>query len=324
MTTVRRRQSNRHLPPCVYVKHGAYWLVKKGKWTRLGDDLPTALSAYANHAKTPVQGMPALIERWLEDVTPTIKPATQTLYKQAATRLAEVFREFEPAQVTAQDVDRWMLAEAYRPSWANRMRDVLKLIMDKAILMGLTQANPVTVVKRHKVADRTRYITDAEYQAISNNTTPVLKIVMGLCYHTGQRISDILGIRLADLTDDGITFTQQKTGARLTVEWTPELLKLKDDAKGMGGNVRGMHLLCYNGRPWAYRTIYKQWRAACKAAGVDNAHIHDLRAKSLTDANRQGLDAQALAGHTNRKMTDHYVKQRTIPLVKSPKFGTKY
>jgi integrase len=324
MNPVRRRQSNRHLPPCVYVKHGAYWLVKKGKWTRLGDDLPTALREYANRSTTTKNGMAALIERWLEDVTPTIKKSTLTLYKQASVRIGEVFEEFDPAQITAQDVAEWMLSESYRPSWANRMRDVLKLIIDKAILMGLTQANPVTVVKRHKVADRTRYIADTEYQAISANATPVLRIVMGLCYHTGQRISDILAIRLADLKDSGIEFEQQKTGARLTVEWTPELRKLIDDAKGMGGNVRGMHLLCYNGRPWAYRTIYRQWRVACKAAGVANAHIHDLRAKSLTDANQQGLDAQALAGHTNRKMTDHYVKQRTIPLVKSPRFGTKY
>jgi len=43
----------------------------------------------------------------------------------------------------------------------------------------------------------------------------------------------------------------------------------------------------------------------------------------LTDADRQGLNAQALAGHINAKMTAHYIKEREIPVVKSPSFGAR-
>lgn len=44
---MRPRKKDRHLPPCMYLKHGAYYLVRKGKWERLGSDFQEALLAYA-------------------------------------------------------------------------------------------------------------------------------------------------------------------------------------------------------------------------------------------------------------------------------------
>ena len=41
----------------------------------------------------------------------------------------------------------------------------------------------------------------------------------------------------------------------------------------------------------------------------------DLRAKALTDAKAQGLDAQKLAGHATEGMTAHYTKSRTVEMV---------
>jgi hypothetical protein len=56
------------------------------------------------------------------------------------------------------------------------------------------------------------------------------------------------------------------------------------------------------------------WDRACARAAppVQDAHFHDLRAKALTDAKRQGKDAQALAGHADPKMIAHYTKAREI------------
>ena len=44
---MRPRQKDRHLPPCVYHRHGAFYLVKRGKWTRLADEYHAALIVYA-------------------------------------------------------------------------------------------------------------------------------------------------------------------------------------------------------------------------------------------------------------------------------------
>ena len=63
---MRPRKTDRHLPPCVYLRHGAYYLVRRGKWTRLAADLPEALKEYARLHAQPSGGMAALIDRHIE------------------------------------------------------------------------------------------------------------------------------------------------------------------------------------------------------------------------------------------------------------------
>lgn len=46
MRVGRVRKSNRHLPRGVYAHHGAYWLVRDAKWTRLAKDFGAAMAEY--------------------------------------------------------------------------------------------------------------------------------------------------------------------------------------------------------------------------------------------------------------------------------------
>lgn len=57
--------------------------------------------------------------------------------------------------------------------------------------------------------------------------------------------------------------------------------------------VRGLTLFYGRGdRQYADLGISAMFRRVCKQAGVEDFHIHDIRAKSLTDASLQGLDVQ--------------------------------
>jgi hypothetical protein len=53
---MRPRKRDRHLPPCVYQRHGAYYLVRRGKWISLGRDLPAALAQYARQIAPAARG----------------------------------------------------------------------------------------------------------------------------------------------------------------------------------------------------------------------------------------------------------------------------
>ena len=72
------------------------------------------------------------------------------------------------------------------------------------------------------------------------------------------------------------------------------------------------------GRRICDRTIRDKWERACKLSSVQDAHIHDLRAMAITAARAQGLDAQALAGHTSPAMTRRYLDSKEVPVVDSP------
>ncbi len=80
--------------------------------------------------------------------------------------------------------------------------------------------------------------------------------------------------------------------------------------------VHSLYLFCNRrGQKYTYDGFASLWRRVVEKSGVDDVHFHDIRAKSLTDAQRQGRDAQMLGGHETRSMTDHYIKQRRVEKV---------
>ncbi len=316
----RHRTTDKHLPPCVYHKHGAFWLVKRGKWERLSDSLPEALAEYARRTQTYQKGsMPELIDRVLMHISAKIKPNTQAQYRIAGEKLKKYLAEFSPEQVKQKHVAAIKVHMAETPNMANRVLSVLRIVFQYAVEWQLCESNPCIGIKRHAEAKRDRYITDAEYSAIYAAAPPRLQIIMDLLYLTGQRIGDVLRIRYADITQDGIAFTQEKINARLVVGWSPDLRAIVERARTLHGNLRALSLLHNRrGKVPDYSTTKIQWNKACSKAGVADAHIHDLRAKSLTDAKRQGFNAQMLAGHTSEAMTARYIRLREIPQVDGP------
>lgn len=319
----RRRTTDKHLPPCVYHKHGAFWLVKRGKWEKLAATLPDALAEYARRIQTHSSGsMPALIDRVLAHHSPKLATSTQSQYHIAGEKLKKFMADFTPEQVKSKHVAAIKLHLADTPNMANRVLSVLRIVFQYAVEWQLCESNPCVGIKRHDEAKRTRYITDEEYAAIYAAAPPRLQIIMDMLYLTGQRIGDVLRIRYADIDQDGITFMQQKTGASLLVRWSPDLRATVERARNLHGNLRALTLLHNRrGKTPDYSTTKIQWNRACEKAGVTDAHIHDLRAKSLTHAKQQGFNPQTLAGHTSEAMTDRYIRLRETPQVDGPKLA---
>jgi len=319
---MRPRKTDRHLPPCVYHRHGAYHLVKRGKWTRLGADLGEALREYARVIDQPAGGMAALIEDAMALILKGKAAQTVAQYQVAARRLQTIFAEYGPHQVAARDVMQLRRHYADSPATANRIISVLRQVMDYALEQELIESNPCVGIKRVPQQARTRRIEREEFGAIRKHADALLAVIMDLCYLTGQRIGDVLKIKRADLRDEGIFVEQEKTGARLLVAWTPELREAVESAKAMWGATPGLYLLRgRNFQPPTYTMIWKRWRKACADAGVTDANIHDLRAMSGTDAEAQGMDPQKLLGHSDGKMTKRYLRDKTVVIVDGPSFG---
>lgn len=320
----RPRSSQRHLPPCVYLKHGAYWLVKKGKWTRLGDDLATALVEYAKTVEAPRGGMDDLIERAFKahSTNPKRPLAANTVaqYRIAADILKRKLLQFSPEQVKSKHVAGIKASMADRPNMSNRVTSFLSTVFSYAVEWQEVESNPCVGVRRHEESRRDRLLSDEEWNSIHAAAGPRLRVIMELQYLTGQRIGDVLAIRRNQVTDDGLVFQQQKTGARLVVRWSPQLRATVEAAEALSaGKPSALTLLRgrYNGAP-DYRSVQTQWREACAAAGVEDARLNDTRARSATTADAQGRDAQALLGHASANMTRRYLRDRSANEVRGP------
>lgn len=315
----RPRKHNRHLPPCVYLKHGAYYLVRRGVWTRLASELPAALAEYARLHGQPQDGMAELIEDALPYITKGRKPATVKLYTLAARKLQAIFSEFAPSQVTPAHVAQMRMALSDTPSMANRSVAVLRLVFKWGVNQQRVDSNPAIGAEREKERPRTRRITEQEYRAIRAKASERLQIVMELCYCTAQRVGDVLTLKREHLLDDGVYIRQAKTGTEVLVAWNSRLRAAVDAAKGAHGKVASQYVVKGDDtRPRSYAAVYKDWRRACEAAGVQGANIHDLRAMAGSDAKKQGLDARALLGHTTERQTATYLRDRELKPVEGP------
>ncbi|AMW64461.1 integrase (endogenous virus) [Pseudomonas phage phiAH14a] len=316
---MRPRKKDRHLPACMYEKHGAYYLVRKGKWKRLGTDFQASLAEYAKLLDKGSQGgMPKLIDDALEYMRtrtkPPLKPNTLKQYESACERLKENFADFEPREVLQRHVVALKLHMADTPNMSNRIISVLRAVFTYALEQQIVDSNPCIGVRRHLEHKRDRYITHGEFQAICANSSDNMRVIYEMCYLTGQRIGDVLAIRLADIGAEGIAFKQEKTSARLLVQMTPDLEALIARVKALPRKIRGLTLFCSprGGKPVNYSSVKDAFAISCRKAGVEDASLHDLRAKSLSDTDDQGNDAQKLGGHTDAKMTQRYLRLRKV------------
>jgi integrase len=319
--TQRRCPAGHPLLERMYWKHGAYYYVERGEWQRLAASYRAALQAYGRRTAEPTGAMADLVRDALPGLTHGKAASTVRQYRYAAMQVAHMLGDLEPAQVTQADVYDMLDQLRDTPNMANRILTVARLVFKHAVKRRLIANNPCTGVDRFEEKQRDRYLTDDELAAIRAKAGPRLQVIIDLLYLTGQRVADVLAIRRSDLTDDGIQFQQGKTAIRRTVAWNDDLRAAVEAAKALTGVVTSLTLLRGRwGGPVDYKSVQEQWTRACRLAGVADAHIHDVRAKSATDAEAAGLNPTALLGHTSPAMTARYLRLKRSPVVQGPGF----
>lgn len=317
----RRRQTRLDLPPRLHAKGGAYYYVTSTtprKWIRLGGDLAIARRKWAEleggYSAAPTVG--SLIDDWFEHPKETaLAESTLRCYRSIATQLRAFFGDSPAGEIEPHHVATWLDKHASRAR-ANLGKALLSNAMDLAVRHGTIKANPCRQIKRLKTVARGRYLTDSEYLAIREKAVPVLRAAMDISYVTGARISDVLAIQIKHWRDDGLLVRQIKTKKLQLFRRTPALELAIDQARRIPRPVRGLYLLCtQKGQPYKYATVLTWWERATREAGIDDARFHDIRGKSATDAKRDGLDYQALLGHSTRAMSDRYIKLEDAQVV---------
>lgn len=317
----RPRKHNKELPRNVYFRHGAYYYVRKGKWFPLGKDFRAAMTEYGKIAAEPKSGMADLIDTAMPHILREAAPNTVKSYLQAARRLKKAFAEFTPEEVKGKHIAALKLRWGSTPIMANRRLTVLRLVFSFAVENQLLDSNPMIGIKPYPPRKRTRLISLEEYAAIYRQAGPRLKVIMDLCIRTGQRISDVLKIRRADLIEEGIRFKTQKTGSKGIVPWTSELRAIVERAKTLNGNIRSLTLLHdRTGKAPSYGTVREQWVKARTAAGIPDARIHDLRAVAATWAKKQGKNPTTLLFHASPAQTERYLRDKEEPIAEGPSF----
>lgn len=316
---MKKNRRLRNLPPCLYLKHGSYWLVKKNKWTKLSSDYKEALCIYADLMTSPAGGMEKLCEEAFPHISHGLSKNTKNQYRMAIDRIKTIFKEFSPSQVKQVHVAQLKNSMNDKPFMCNRLMSVLRLVFNYALEHGQIENNPCIGVHRHYEKKRSVYFNDEDFQSVISATPHLyLANIMKVQFLTGQRISDVLSIKISHITEDGIEFTQQKTNKKLLVKTNLDLRKVICET--MKIRRQGEYLFQGKNGKLSYGTVRDAFNRAKLIAGVKDVTLHDIRARSLTHAKRQGQDATILAGHSQPSMTDRYIRIRATDIATGPTF----
>lgn len=322
----RHRQTDKHLPSRMYLKHGGYYFQNPTtrRWEPLGRDLGEALAAYGKKVGGQWQGrtLGDVIDRYRVEVLP-LKRAATTRESEARQldRLKAVFGDVHPDAISTKDCYRYADVRRGKDgqpvlSAARHEIALLGHIFSKAIKWGLTSQNPVRAMEKATRPRRQRYVTDEEFLAVRARAPERIQIAMDLALLTGLRRGDILALTRANLTDEGIVVTTSKTGAGLILEWTPELRAVVERAKRLKPQVPGTYLLRTRaGRPYSAQGFSAIWKRAVTRAvekdGIAHLTFHDLRRKSASDS-ATVQEAQARLGHSSEAVTRRFYIEKPV------------
>lgn len=266
-----------------------------------------------------------------------LAPKTRHEYRRQLIPLRAAFGAMGIRSLRQEQVQRYLETHP-SPIAANREVALLSRIYTWAERLGLADSNPCLrkLVARNEECPRDRYIHDEEYLARQAVAPEWMAAVMDLAYLTALRLSDLLAIRLAAPTPgeeracwlDGHAVyaqpqkTKKSTGKRLSFALEGELLEVIEHLLQLRAEsrVQGLYLICNRrGQPYTVDGFESLWQRL-KAKDGNRIQFRDIRAKSATDADAAGLNAQLLLGHGSPKTTEIYLRsKRTQKALGPPK-----
>ena len=328
--------AKRDLPPRMYKKYRVFYYVVrvdgKKKWIRLSDDYQEALFKYAELEGNPqtTELIKDAIEKYRLEILPGKAEKTRSERKYQLDRLSRVFGAMHYQALQPKHLQAYLQARTDKkgnpaPVAANREVKLLSTIYRHCIVWGFCDANPCENIFYHPEKGRDRYISDDELKTLRDNADEMTRAIIDIAYCTGMRKSDILQIKTADVTQEGLYNRQNKTEKRQLFKYTPKLKTAVDTAKAIKKTRRtsdNAHPLTpylfinSKGRVITNTGFNSTWRRLKAAQGfVDDKNLtfHDIRAKALTDAKKKhGIEyAQELGGHENASQTEHYIKSKS-------------
>lgn len=288
-----------------------------------------------------------VVERYIREALPSKAPRTQRDNIIESRNLLRFFNDppapldaIEPLHV--RQYMKWRTDGGKTATVrANREKALLSHIWNFARNEGLTKLpNPCAGVHRFTESGRDIYVEDDALDAVRAASSVPLRDALDLAYLTGQRPADTLLMAETDLRDGMLHVGQGKTGKRLRLS-----LREKDGTlNGLGRlieeiverkktlKVRSLALVCNEkGQRLTYSALDGRFerareKAALRAEKAGNDALassirvfqfRDLRAKAGTDkTDSHSLDAaRRQLGHSNVKMTEHYVRARKGDIV---------
>lgn len=260
---------------------------------RAGVDALLAAFAAKGVAKAPVN-VRDLVTRFKGAPDGFLKLREGTTRKAWAPWLDKIVDEFGDLPVAAlkakgvrRDIIEWRNRWADRPRSADYAIQVLQRLLSWSMENELAEANPAAGIKGLYSANRADVIVEEkELQAIIASASKPGALAIRLAAATGMRRGDLIDLRWSEVGEYSIERSAEKstTGRRLLVPLTTEARAVIAELRtaNAASKVPSTYVLTSSRGPWQKDGLGTTWWKACKAAGVEGKHFHDLRGTAAT------------------------------------------
>jgi integrase len=328
----RTRSKDKHLPPRVYLKHGAYYFVPRpaererygGTWIKLGTIESEAIAKFYELTNPPQDSLEAIWQwyerRWL----PANSERTQTDKRGYWEVLKPVFGNCHPDTVEPGDIYDYLEErhEMGAPIQGKKEIALLSHMYTKAVAKRKARFNPCLRVERPKSKPRDLDVTADMMKDWITFAPKKLGLAAELMYMTGLRSPDILKIRLPDITEDRLQFQAGKTGKKGWFPMTPELkavikeiraLAVKRE-KGKKIPLLTQYLFCTRQgirmTKSGFDSMWQRHMREFATKGFTRFAPNDCRAGHATELDEQGGNATRNLQHSTSRVTDaHYLRR---------------
>ena len=326
----------------LYWRNGSLYYVHRDtkRWENVGKDVEAAKKR-ADHYNDPTGtfGLTTwYLDQFIIDCEARVKAgnlAARTLegYRDTLPHLKAFFGEMLPSDIKPSHVTAYLDlgVKLQRPNRANKERATLSCCLSWMLRtdQGSLSVNPcmrASGVRRNPESPRDRYVTDAEYWGVYDQSPLQVKLMMELVYRTLQRPEvDIPSWTQANIKRKGdervLRFEQSKTGQKMDIGIVGELADLLTRAMGTVPVLHQPLIHTRKGEAYSYDGISSMLkRAQIKARAAVPAlkdmpsfGFRDLKGKGATDMWLAGVEIeriQHLCGHKTKTTTEKYIKAR--------------
>lgn len=259
---------------------------------------------------------------------------TLSTYKIQLNRLYKSWGKKPIDSITLKMVNEYL--DELTPSNSVSVRSVLCNIFDVAMSKGLCPDNPARITLKRYVQKQRKRHTIEGLQVIRSHSPPWLKNAIDLAMLTTQRRSDIVNLRWTDIQDGYLHIAQQKTtddplddfetmegAGYVRIKIDKELQNILDRCKS--DNVISPFVIHQQPKRKTKNDKKEHWtqilpfylseeflrvmnksKAYSDLKGRQKPTFHEIRALAIFLHKKEGRSAQALAGHANQAMTQHY------------------
>jgi integrase len=263
--------------------------------------------------------MADLCARFEAEHLPRVRPSTRGYYQQAIRKyvLAILGPHTKVADVAFADIDAMhrKITASY-PYGANRTVAMLSKVFTLAQRWGLRDSNPCKGVERNYEATRKRYFSGDELArltaALAEHDDKQAADIIRMLLLSGARRGEVFAMKWADLDLNAGIWT--KLGHTLKQK-TDHVVPLSAPARQLLAGIRtaqrppGEYVFPGRYGHGHREAINKSWARLCKAAGITNLRIHDLRHSYASHLASSGVSLHViggLLGHASTATTHRY------------------